>query len=77
MVAGVGRLASGQNEANAQSFIEFLISPAAQEYFTGETNEYPVIDSVAGPEGLTPLEDLKAIDIALTDLSDLQGTARS
>ena len=76
MVAGVGRLASGPNEANAQSFIEFLISPAAQEYFTSETNEYPVIDSVAGPEGLTPLEDLNAIDIALTDLSDLQGTTQ-
>ncbi len=75
MVAGAGRLAGGQNEANALTFLEFLVSPEAQEYFTTTTNEYPVIDGVAGPEGLTPLEDLNAPELALTELTDVQGTA--
>jgi iron(III) transport system substrate-binding protein len=74
MVAPVGRLASGQNEANALTFIEYLVSPEAQEYFTTTTNEYPVIDGVAGPEGLTPLEELNAPEIALTELADVAGT---
>lgn len=76
MVAGVGRLATGPNEANALTFINYLVSPKAQEYFTQETNEYPVVDGVAGPEGLTPIEALNAADIALTDLADLQGTTQ-
>ena len=74
MVAGAGRLASGPNEANALRFIEYLVSAEAQEYFTTQTSEYPVIDGVAGPEGLVPLEELNAHQIALTDLADLQGT---
>lgn len=76
MVAGVGRLASGQNEANALAFIEFLVSPEAQQYFTEETNEYPVVEGVAGPEGLTPIEELNAAEVDLTDLADLQGTTQ-
>jgi iron(III) transport system substrate-binding protein len=76
MVAGVGRLAAGKNEANALTFIKYLISPAAQQYFTENTSEYPVIDGVAAPEGLTPIEELNSPAIALTDLADLQGTTQ-
>ncbi len=76
MVAGVGRLATAPNEANALTFIEYLVSSEAQEYFTQETNEYPVVDGVAGPEGLTPIEELNAATIDLTDLADLQGTTQ-
>jgi iron(III) transport system substrate-binding protein len=76
MVAGAGRLAAGQNVANALQFIEFLVSPAAQQYFVQETSEYPVIEGVAGPEGLTPIEELNTPEIALTDLADLQGTTQ-
>jgi iron(III) transport system substrate-binding protein len=76
MVAGVGRLATGPNEANALTFIEYLVSTEAQEYFTEETNEYPVVDGVAAPEGLTPIEELNAAEIDLTALADLQGTTQ-
>jgi iron(III) transport system substrate-binding protein len=76
MVSGVGRLAAGRNEANALTFLEFLVSPEAQQYFVEQTNEYPVIDSVAGPENLTPIEELNAADVDLTDLADLQGTTQ-
>lgn len=76
MVAGVSQLANGQNAANALTFIEFLTSAEAQQYFTEQTNEYPVVDGVAGPEGLTPIEALNAIDVDLTDLADLRGTTQ-
>lgn len=76
MVSSAGRLAAGQNEANARAFIEFLVSPEAQQYFVEQTNEYPVIDSVAGPENLTPIEELNTPDVDLTDLADLQGTTQ-
>lgn len=76
MVSGAGRLAAGRNEANALTFIEFLVSPAAQQYFVEQTNEYPVIDSVAGPANLTPIEELNAPAVELTDLADLQGTTQ-
>jgi len=74
MVAPAGRLATGQNEENANAFIAYLVSAEAQQYFTETTNEYPVVEGVAGPEGLVAIEDLNAPDIALTDLADLQGT---
>jgi len=76
MVAGVGRLATGQNEANALAFIEYLVSQDAQSYFTTQTNEYPVIEGVAAPEGLTPIEDLNGAEITLTELADVQGTTQ-
>jgi iron(III) transport system substrate-binding protein len=76
MVSGAGRLAAGPNEANALAFLEFLVSPEAQHYFVEQTNEYPVIDGVASPEGLTPIEELNSADVDLTDLADLQGTTR-
>jgi iron(III) transport system substrate-binding protein len=76
MVSGVAQLASAPNPENALRFAEFLVSAEAQQYFTEQTNEYPVIEGVAGPEGLTPLEELNAADIDLTDLADLQGTTQ-
>ncbi|MBX3015560.1 MAG: iron ABC transporter substrate-binding protein [Caldilineaceae bacterium] len=76
MVAGVGRLAAGQNEANALTFINYLVSAEAQQYFTQQTNEYPVVDGVEGPVGLTPIEELNAAEITLTELDDLQGTTQ-
>lgn len=74
MVAGVGRIASGANEANALKFIDFLLSPVAQQYFASQTFEYPVIEGVQTQRLLTPLSELDAIDIPLGSLADLQGT---
>lgn len=76
MVAGAGQVASGANDENALKLIEYLVSPEAQQYFTEQTNEYPVIEGVAVPEGLTPIEELNTADVALTDLADLQGTTQ-
>ncbi len=76
MVAGVGELAASKNKENAQRFIEFLLSPVAQQYFVGQTFEYPVVEGVVVQRGLTPLEELNALDITMTELEDLQGTTQ-
>ena len=74
MVAGIGRLKSAENLENARKFIDFLLSPVAQQYFAGQTYEYPLVDGVKIHRELTPLVELNSVDIDLTDLSDLQGT---
>ncbi len=76
MVAGAGRIATGPNEANALKFIEFMLSTVAQQYFAGQTFEYPLIEGVRTHRELTPLGELNAIDINLADLADLQGTVQ-
>ena len=76
MVAGAGRVATGPNEANALKFIEFMLSTVAQQYFAGQTFEYPLVEGVRTHRELTPLGELNAIDINLADLADLQGTVQ-
>lgn len=74
MVAGAGRVASGQNEDNATRFLDFMLSTVAQQYFASTTYEYPLIEGVNVQSDLTPLAELNAIDISLGELADLQGT---
>jgi iron(III) transport system substrate-binding protein len=77
MVSGAGILNTAPNAANAQRFIEFLLTPEAQQYFANETFEYPVIEGVAISPQITPLAELDAIaaDIPLSAMADLPGTA--
>ncbi len=76
MVSGAGILDSAENAANAQAFINFLLSETGQEYFATETFEYPVVEGIAIPELLVPLSELdaQAVEIDLADMADLQGT---
>jgi iron(III) transport system substrate-binding protein len=76
MTAGAGRLASGKNEANALRFLQFMLSPVAQQYFSAQTFEYPLVEGVVTQAGLPPLADLEssALEIDMADLHDLQGT---
>jgi len=74
MVAGAGILdASGKQEI-AQTFLKYLLSTEAQQYFATETFEYPLVKGVDTHSELTPLAELNGIDIALGSLADLQGT---
>jgi iron(III) transport system substrate-binding protein len=73
-IAGVGVLTSAANTAQANAFVDYLLSPAAQAYFATETSEYPLIADVPAPEGFTPLAEIEAPDVDLTDLDDLEGT---
>ena len=75
-VAGIAVLESSDNKEEALEFVRFLLSPAAQQYFTGSVYEYPVTrDVIQNPE----LEDFDRLlevspQIDLDDLEDLEGT---
>jgi iron(III) transport system substrate-binding protein len=74
MVAGAGILSSSDNVEAAQKFIQFLLSPVAQQYFATQTYEYPLVEGVVTHRDLPPLGELNAAQVDLSDLADLQGT---
>lgn len=75
-IAGVGILDRTNNKDAALRFVEFLLSDEAQQYFTDNNYEYPVLRAggVATNPLLLPLTDIETPDIDLTNLHDLQGT---
>lgn len=75
-VAGVGILDTAKDRPAAEAFVAFLLSDEAQRYFSEETNEYPLVDSIPTAAGLLPLAEVNTPDLDLSDLEDLQGTLR-
>ena len=73
-VAGLGVLDTADNQSDVEKFIDYMLSPAAQQYFADETFEYPLIEGVEATAGLTPLGELEPPNIDLSDLADLRGT---
>jgi len=73
-VAGIGLIEGAEEADAALAFADYLLSDEAQEYFAIQTFEYPLIEGVAAPEGLVPLNEISHPDIELGDLADLRGT---
>ncbi|MGE6608211.1 iron ABC transporter substrate-binding protein [Halomonas sp. NPDC076908] len=75
-VAGIAVLESSENQEAAVEFIRFLLSPAAQQYFTGSVYEYPVTRNVIQNPILEDFDRLLEVSpqIDLDDLQDLEGT---
>ena len=74
MVSGAGILETAGNPKNAEAFIRFLLSSVGQQYFSGQTFEYPMVEGVRPSVLLTPLDDVVQPDITLADMADLAGT---
>ena len=74
MVAGAGILDTGENRGNAELFMRFMLSTVAQQYFAGQTFEYPLVEGVKTHRLLPPIDTLNGPDIDLSSLSDLAGT---
>ena len=74
MVAGAGIVNTASNKENAGKFLKFMLSPVAQQYFTGQVYEYPVVDGVKVHQFLNPIGDMTIPDLSMEDLSDLEGT---
>lgn len=77
-IAGVGVLKTAENQETALKFVEFLLSAKAQQYFTSDVFEYPVIESVTQNPNLVPLSELiqAAPVFNLNDMDDLDGTVK-
>jgi iron(III) transport system substrate-binding protein len=73
-VAGTGILKTARNAEGARGFIAFLLGPEAQRHFAEHEFEYPVVAGAPAPKGATPLAQIRAPDIDLSNLADLQGT---
>jgi iron(III) transport system substrate-binding protein len=67
-VAGAGVLVSSDQESDARSFVEFLLSDAGQRFYVdaAEEAEYPLVAGIAPKEGLPSLAQLEGPDVDLT-----------
>jgi iron(III) transport system substrate-binding protein len=74
MVAGAGVLETAKNKEAAIKFINFMLSPVAQQYFATQTNEYPLVEGVITPRDLPLLSEVISTDIKVSELTDLMGT---
>lgn len=76
LVAGAGILKTSQNRENAEKFLKFMLSTVGQQYFAGQTYEYPLVEGVKTNRLLTPLEEINKPKVDMADLADLEGTQR-
>jgi iron(III) transport system substrate-binding protein len=76
LVSGATILKSSDHRDQAEKFVEFLLSQEAQQYFSDETHEYPLVDGVSPDPGLPPLADMHPPEIDLSDLTDLEGSLK-
>ena len=74
LVAGGGILKTAENKDNAERFFNFMLSRVVQQYFAGQTYEYPLVDGVKTNRILTPLDEINNPDIDMVSLDDLAGT---
>jgi len=78
MTAGIGVLATSDHADEAVQFIDFLLGPVAQQYFTGNVYEFPVSGSgivpVAGMGVTFDQAVAAAPEFDLNTLTDLEGT---
>jgi iron(III) transport system substrate-binding protein len=70
-VAGVGVLSENPH---ANAFVDFLLRDDIQRIFVTEIMEYPMVEGIETPAGITPLEDIPTPDIDLSNLNDLKET---
>ncbi|MBI4287912.1 MAG: extracellular solute-binding protein [Chloroflexi bacterium] len=75
-VAGAGVINVSQNKEAAERFIEYLLSTSAQQYFTKETFEYPMLKSVPTHPDILSLSQIEVPNIDLSNLDDLDGTLK-
>lgn len=67
IVTGGAVLSSSDAPATGQQLLEWMLSESTQATFAAETQEYPLRDGVAGPEGVPTLDGL-AVDTIDYDL---------
>ena len=73
-VAGVGILQTTRKTPQAEKLVRFLLSEQAQRFFTDQTFEYPVVQSIAPNPVLPVLDAMPIAELDLSLLEDLEGT---
>ena len=62
-IRGVGGVAGAEHRENAIAFLEFLVSPEAQQVFANSNNEYPVVEGVSMEPIVAELGDFKVDEV--------------
>ena len=75
-ITGGAVAANAPNKAAAIAFIEFLVSPEGQGLLITETKEFPILSSVALPDGLSTLPAFEASSVPLTRFGENQKQAQ-
>ena len=68
-LSGGGVAAHAPHPENAVKFLEYLTSEAAQVYFSGGNDEYPVVPGVEISDSVKELGDFKADEVSLSDVA--------
>ena len=53
-----------------------MLSEIAQQYFTEQTYEYPLIDGVKTSRILVPIDEINHPNMPLSSFADLEGTGK-
>ena len=75
-ISAAGIAKHAPNSENAQKFLEYLLSPAAQAYFSAGNDEYPVVSDAELAESVEKLGAFKADDLSLNALGTHQREAQ-
>jgi iron(III) transport system substrate-binding protein len=75
-VAGVGILASSENNEEALLFVRDLLTPPSQRYLADGELEYPLVPGVKPDPSLRPLSQIPDPGVNLSSIDDLEGTLR-
>lgn len=62
-ISGFGMVAGAEHEESAIAFLEFLVSPEAQQVFAESNNEYPVVEGTAMDPIVAELGDFKVDEV--------------
>ena len=68
-LSGGGGAAYAPNRDNAVKFLEYLVSPQAQAYFSEGNDEYPVVAGVPLAQNVAALGAFTADDVSLSDVA--------
>ncbi|WP_333607175.1 Fe(3+) ABC transporter substrate-binding protein [Arsukibacterium sp.] len=74
-ISGAGVAAHAPNQANAIRLLEYMVQPAAQQWYAEANHEYPVLADVAISELLKSFGDFKADSLELSKVAELNAEA--
>jgi iron(III) transport system substrate-binding protein len=74
-VSGMGIVDTSRSPAAAR-LVEYMLTPPAQRYFSGQTFEYPLIGGIPAHPQLLPLSRIEMPQIDLTHLQALETTLK-
>ncbi|MGB3535759.1 MAG: Fe(3+) ABC transporter substrate-binding protein [Microcoleaceae cyanobacterium] len=74
-ISGGGVVATAPNPSGATQFLEYFVTPEAQQIFAQGNNEYPVVGSVAAPDVLKQFGTFEENDINVSAYGRLNAEA--